>query len=276
MIYLEERHRKIIDDILLNFPYKVSVYGSRSKGTHRKLSDIDLCIFGNPQGLEVFFLKDAFEESDLPIKVDVVVWDKLSSDFQNLIKKDLQPIKIYEHLKIIYIVHNTTTDNEKGIVSGHFDCDLSEKGLMQAKKQRNFFYPSFMEHGQIFSSNLLRAKKTASIIFEKKEITFDTRLNEIDYGKFTHYPKSEIDKMKLLKIDEKFEDGESYCDVQNRMQTFLEQQIFPGTITIVAHQAPQLALEVICNKKSWQEAFEQDWRNDRLWQPYWIYSFLKT
>ena len=49
--------------------------------------------------------KDAFEESDLPIKVDVVVWNNLSTDFQNLIKDDLQPIKDYENLKIIYIVN---------------------------------------------------------------------------------------------------------------------------------------------------------------------------
>lgn len=276
MIYLEERHRQIIDEILLDFPYKVSVYGSRAKGTHRKLSDIDLCVFGNPFGLELFFLKDAFEESDLPIKVDVVVWDKLSSDFQNLIKSDLQPIKNYEHLKIIYLVHNTTTDNEKGLVSGHFDCDLSEKGFMQAKKQHHFFRQAIMHQGKIFSSNLLRARRTAEIIFENKEVTSDTRLNEIDYGKFTHHPKAEIDAMKNLKVDEAFESGESYRDVQARMQAFLEQQIFPGTITIVAHQAPQLALEVICNKKSWNQAFEQDWRNDGNWQSYWVYRFLKT
>lgn len=93
MIHLEERHRKIVEDLLQNFPYQVFVYGSRSTGKCRKFSDLDLCILGRPKKLEIFYLQEVFEESDLPFTVDVVVWDEISKDFQALIKSDLQQIK---------------------------------------------------------------------------------------------------------------------------------------------------------------------------------------
>jgi predicted nucleotidyltransferase len=44
MIFLEKKHFEIIKNILDNYPYDFYVFGSRVKGTHRKLSDLDLCI----------------------------------------------------------------------------------------------------------------------------------------------------------------------------------------------------------------------------------------
>jgi hypothetical protein len=35
--------------------------------------------------------------------------------------------------------------------------------------------------------------------------------------------------------------------------------------------APQLALEVICNGKTLDEAIDTDWRNTKAWQPGWDY-----
>ena len=43
------------------------------------------------------------------------------------------------------------------------------------------------------------------------------------------------------------------------------------TIAIVAHRAPQLALEVITKNISWEEAIANDWRNTGDWQPGWEY-----
>jgi alpha-ribazole phosphatase/probable phosphoglycerate mutase len=43
-------------------------------------------------------------------------------------------------------------------------------------------------------------------------------------------------------------------------------------IAIVAHQAPQLALEVIAKGKTWEEAIKTDWRKTGAWQPGWIYE----
>ena len=44
------------------------------------------------------------------------------------------------------------------------------------------------------------------------------------------------------------------------------------TIAIVAHRAPQLALEVISKNITWEEANKNDWRKTGDWQPGWTYE----
>ncbi len=89
MIHMEERHWKIVQDILKKYPYTFYAYGSRVKGNPKRFSDLDLCFMdyipGNIQG----YIDEDFEESDLPFKVDVIDWNLMSPEFQNLIKKDL-------------------------------------------------------------------------------------------------------------------------------------------------------------------------------------------
>ena len=43
-------------------------------------------------------------------------------------------------------------------------------------------------------------------------------------------------------------------------------------VAIVAHKAPQLALDVLIKWMSWQEAFNNDWRKTKSWQPGWDYK----
>lgn len=43
-------------------------------------------------------------------------------------------------------------------------------------------------------------------------------------------------------------------------------------VAIVAHEAPQLALEVLVNGKTWQEAIDENWRKTKAWQPGWVYE----
>lgn len=175
---------------------------------------------------------------------------------------------------IIYIVHKTTIDNENKIVSGHFDCDLSDKGLIQAKNmflQMNSFG---LKYGTVFSSDLKRAVTTSKILFPQLEIVLDERLREIDYGLSTHFKKELIDAQRNRKINEPFEEGESYLDVEKRIKSFLQDHKNLDVMTIVSHQAPQLALEVLCKNVSWEKAFLDDWRlKENGWQPYWIYNF---
>lgn len=46
-------------------------------------------------------------------------------------------------------------------------------------------------------------------------------------------------------------------------------------VAIVAHRAPQLAIEVITQDKSWEQAIREDWRNTKNWQPGWDYTYDK-
>ncbi|MCE7898417.1 MAG: nucleotidyltransferase domain-containing protein [bacterium] len=65
--------------------HKVFVFGSHVRGNNRRWSDIDLGIDGdnNPLHPEVIInLQDAFENSDLPYKVDIVNFAHVTPDFR--------------------------------------------------------------------------------------------------------------------------------------------------------------------------------------------------
>lgn len=63
------------------------------------------------------------------------------------------------------------------------------------------------------------------------------------------------------------------------MRSFLDDVLknYDGKrVAIVSHRAPQLALEVIVNRKDWRKAIEDDWRNKnpKEWQPGWEYELV--
>jgi predicted nucleotidyltransferase len=68
---------------------EVWAFGSRVTGTAKEHSDLDLAIITHqPLPAELWVdLKEAFTESDLSIKVDVVDWAKTTEAFRELIKK---------------------------------------------------------------------------------------------------------------------------------------------------------------------------------------------
>ncbi len=97
MIYLEERHKKIVCDILKKYPYTFYIYGSRVKCTHRPTSDLDVCFMESiPFNIQAHIEED-FENSDLPFRVDLSDFNLMSKDFQNHIKKDLIVISYPTH-----------------------------------------------------------------------------------------------------------------------------------------------------------------------------------
>jgi uncharacterized protein len=58
----------------------VKVYGSRATGRARPSSDLDLVVYPPASPRALGDLRLAFEESDLPIFVDVVAWDTIRSN----------------------------------------------------------------------------------------------------------------------------------------------------------------------------------------------------
>ena len=58
---------------------KAWVYGSRAKWTSTPQSDLDLVVFSTPeQRRQVGDLREAFDESSLPFRVDLSVWDEVA------------------------------------------------------------------------------------------------------------------------------------------------------------------------------------------------------
>ena len=65
------------------------VYGSRVKWTSRPESDLDLVVFAKPeQERRVSDLREAFEESNLPFRVDLFVWDDVPEQFRKTIEAE--------------------------------------------------------------------------------------------------------------------------------------------------------------------------------------------
>jgi predicted nucleotidyltransferase len=65
----------------------VLVFGSRVKGQAKPYSDLDLALVGvGPLGLDCMGrLREAFAESSLPIRVDLLDWHAVPETFQKLI-----------------------------------------------------------------------------------------------------------------------------------------------------------------------------------------------
>ncbi|WP_446831660.1 restriction endonuclease subunit S [Candidatus Foliamicus sp.] len=64
------------------------VYGSRVRGTARPSSDLDMVVFATPeQKPQVSNLREAYEESNLPFRVDLFVWDEVPDPFKQEIKR---------------------------------------------------------------------------------------------------------------------------------------------------------------------------------------------
>ena len=65
------------------------VYGSRAKWASRPQSDLDLVVFATPeQNGRVSDFREALEESSLPFRVDLFVWDTVPEQFRKHIKQD--------------------------------------------------------------------------------------------------------------------------------------------------------------------------------------------
>lgn len=176
-------------------------------------------------------------------------------------------------ISLTYFVHGTTTDNENNISSGWQDCDLSPLGVQQSQDLKNTLAQKDQKFDVVFASDLLRAKKSAEIVFGNNVIV-DPRLRECNYGDYNGKSCDIVEPLQEKMINEKFANGESYEDVKRRMNDFVEmlKKDYDGkSVAVVAHKAPQLALDVLLNNKTWQEAFDTDWRKTKSWQPGWEY-----
>ena len=88
-VHVDAKHLNIILGILQRYPYKFYAFGSRVKGTHRNLSDLDLCYKENIPGNIIAHIDEDFEESNLPFKVDISCWNTMSDNFKQIIHDDL-------------------------------------------------------------------------------------------------------------------------------------------------------------------------------------------
>jgi predicted nucleotidyltransferase len=92
-IDVSPEHRRIVLDLLAEYlpqGSEVWVFGSRATGRARRYSDLDLAIDAGRRltSDEAATLREAFEESDLPYRVDVVDWHAIGDRFRRLVAPD--------------------------------------------------------------------------------------------------------------------------------------------------------------------------------------------
>lgn len=96
-IDLSLEHRRIVLTVLsehLQQGSKVWAFGSRATGRARRYSDLDLAVdAGRALTLdEAAMLREAFEESDLPYRVDIVDWHAIGERFRRAIAAERVPL----------------------------------------------------------------------------------------------------------------------------------------------------------------------------------------
>ena len=89
-LLIEKRHQEIMTNILKYYVAKnqVWVFGSRSGGSPKPHSDVDLVIIDPPLISEktLSLIRLELDDSNLPFRVDVSVWSQLSERFQRSVE----------------------------------------------------------------------------------------------------------------------------------------------------------------------------------------------
>lgn len=93
MIEVEERYLEMIKAILAKYPYTFYAFGSRVKNKSKKFSDLDLCVKEKIPDAILSHIEEDFETSDLPFRVEIILWGRCSPEFRQFIEKDLRIIK---------------------------------------------------------------------------------------------------------------------------------------------------------------------------------------
>ena len=97
MIDVRPDHFEIIKDILKRYApdCEVRAFGSRATWTAKNHSDLDLVVVGEQKiaRIQTIRLKEAFEDSDLPFRVDVLDWNAISPEFRQVIEKEYEVVQ---------------------------------------------------------------------------------------------------------------------------------------------------------------------------------------
>jgi len=173
-------------------------------------------------------------------------------------------------LTIVFETHATSLDNEAGLASGHFDVDLSPRGVEQAHELGERYPNGSLD--LVVTSDLRRAARTAEVAFGTRfPHEVDARVRECDYGELTRRPVGEVDGWRRRAVVTPFPGGESYEQATERFRaclTDLWSRLELGRVLVIGHRATGLALEHLLRGVPLDEALAAPWQ----WRPGWVYD----
>ncbi|MDE0528195.1 MAG: restriction endonuclease subunit S [Truepera sp.] len=128
MIDLNPNHLGTVKAILAEHvpECEVRAFGSRATWTAKDYSDLDLAILGKGplDWTTLGRLKEAFEESDLPMRVDVLDWHTISGGFREVIER--------EHLVLVAAASKSLDQQDSGMKAEWQETSLGE--LIELKR----------------------------------------------------------------------------------------------------------------------------------------------
>lgn len=171
--------------------------------------------------------------------------------------------------KIYLVRHGQTTWNQERRLQGHQDSPLTEEGIEEAKQLAQLF--STISFAEVFSSDLLRAKRTAEIVALNQKLVVKTNqlLREKSFGKYegkkvTEYReelKVLIEQMEKLetaqqlafKLDAEIESDQ---EIVSRLVTFLKEvaaAYLGKNVLVVTHGAIMRAFLIYIGYADYKE-----------------------
>lgn len=149
---------------------------------------------------------------------------------------------------ITLIRHAESVYNEKKLLQGQVDCNLSEKGLKDTKNKAKEFPTNFTV---CFCSPLKRTKQTAEILVPYLKITYDRRIMERGLGDWENTPNTD-EKQFLMRHKINPPNGETLEAFDNRILEFfkmIKNNYQTEKILIITHGGVIYAIQRILKMK---------------------------
>jgi len=97
------------------------------------------------------------------------------------------------------------------------------------------------------------------------------QLREWDYGAYNGHPVEEVERLKLLHIQQPFLEGESLEEAVGRVLAFLDEKLLYEKVMIIPHRSAYYALEHRFKKLPLASILSAPW----AWREGWAYAFEK-
>jgi broad specificity phosphatase PhoE len=172
----------------------------------------------------------------------------------------------------IYLVrHGQSIHNEKQIIAGQLNSELTKQGIADARSVARTIRRS--DFDVIYCSDLKRARETAQVIVDLLNITCPLKLSpllrELNYGQYTNRPVTEAFSVLNYKVvqDQRYPGGESFRDLEKRITEFISS--FPAEIAgkralVVAHAGSIRMLLIVLDPARRQQYLAQTFSNRYL------------
>lgn len=150
--------------------------------------------------------------------------------------------------------HGQTDHNASDTVQGHMEVELNETGRDQSVELGSRIDTLVEEIDAVYSSDLKRAKQTAQLAFDGRDVTYDERLRGIDFG---DVEGNDLDRFLRNNPDysinapnsvyRPFPGGESimqaYDRVKGCLEDIVESHADDATVVILTHSTSILCVQ---------------------------------